>query len=501
MMSPSASVLKSWREYPAQFVYDNFKAEPDAWQQEALNAIGGEYKPVRRVGTKACTGPGKTAVLAWGGWHRLSCYGKKHKHPKGAALSITRDNLKDNLWPELAIWQQRSEYLKTAFTATKERIYANDHPDSWFLSARSFAKDADKAAIGRALSGLHSPFPFVLLDETGDMPAPVGQAAEQIFTGSPEDALIMAAGNPTSTTGLLYQICTKLRSQWVIITITADPDDPKRTPRVNIDLARDQIKEYGKENPWVMATILGLFPPVGFNSLIGIEDIEESMKRHYRPEDYAHAAKILGVDVAREGDDRSTLCPRQGLVAFRPKIFRNVRSNVLAGYVAQAEDKWDADGTIIDGTGGYGSGVIDAGFTMGRTWLDCQFAGKAFSPKFANKRAEILFAFADWIVKGGALPYLPELVREMTAITYTFQGDQFLVVPKKILKQTLGISPDLTDGYATTFAFPIAQKQRIPANIHVGAGGEYDPVARAISLMQQTSGRGEYNPFAPGGRS
>src|SRR3546814_4399999 len=92
------------------------------------------------------------------------------EHPKGASLSITADTLKDNLWSELAKWQARSQFLASVFTWTKEKIYANEHPETWFLSARSFAKDANPEAIGRALSGLHSQFPFILLDETGDMP-------------------------------------------------------------------------------------------------------------------------------------------------------------------------------------------------------------------------------------------------------------------------------------------------------------------------------------------
>lgn len=486
---------RAWREYPAQFVHENFGVDPDAWQIEALEALGGDYNSCRRVGMKACTGPGKTAVLSWAGWLRLGCYGKKGEHPKGAALSITKDNLKDNLWPEFSKWQPRSEFLSTAFTVTKERIYANDHPETWFLSARSFAKDADSEAIGRALSGLHSPFAFILLDETGDMPQAVGRAADQIFTGSPIDAAIIAAGNPTSTDGLLYQMCTKLRKQWRVITITADPDDPKRTPRVSAELARQQIDEHGRDNPWIMATILGLFPSTGFNSLVGLDDVEKAMQRHYRIDDYDFAAKIIGVDVAREGNDRSSFCPRQGLVAFKPRIFRNVRSHILAGSLAQSEDKWQADGVIIDGTGGWGSGVIDAGATMGRTWFDCQFAGSSPDPKFANMRAYICFQFAEWIKKGGALPYSPELLKEATSMTYTFQGDRFLVEPKAMIKKRLGFSPDLWDGYAVTFAYPIVPKPRIPSNIHVGTSGEYNPIARAQDLMNKNGGRGDYDPF------
>jgi hypothetical protein len=53
-----------------------------------------------------------------------------------------------------------------------------------------------------------------------------------------------------------------------VVSITADPDDPKRTPRVDIEWAREQIKLYGRENPWVMAYILGLFPPGSINALL-----------------------------------------------------------------------------------------------------------------------------------------------------------------------------------------------------------------------------------------
>jgi len=455
--SSAFNKIRSWRENPAQFVHEQFKVDLDEWQVEALEALGGSSQAQRRVCMRACTGPGKSALLAWAGWHRLSCFAKKGEHPKGAALSITGDNLKDNLWSELAKWQGRSEFLCQAFTWNKERIYANDHPETWFLSARSYAKDADADAIGRALSGLHSKYPFVLLDEIGDMPLAVGRAAEQIFTGLPVDAAIIAAGNPTSLAGLLYQICNKQAKRWVLITITADPDDPKRTPRVPVEFARDQINEYGRDNPWVMATILGLFPPAAFNALLGIKDMEDSMSRHYKEHIYDGEVKILGVDVAREGDDRSVIAPRQGKVGFPPSIFRNVKSNELAGHVAHKMKNWGSDGIIVDGTGGYGGGVIDSLAGMNITAHDCQFSGKPFSPRFYNKRAEICWLFAEWIKSGGALPYLPELIAEATAITYTFKGDKMIMAPKAEIKKLIGKSPDLWDGYALTFAFPITK--------------------------------------------
>jgi len=472
----ASAKIKSWRENPAQFVYDNFQVEPDAWQLEAMQPLGGEHQPRRRVVCKACTGPGKTAWLAWMGWHRLACFAAKGEHPKGAALSITKDNLDDNLWPELSKWQQRSEFLKSAFTHTKSRIYANDHAETWFLSARSFARDADAEAIGRSLSGLHSQYPFILLDETGDMPTAVSKSAQQIFTGGLVDGAIMAAGNPTSTGGLLYEICNA--NGWAVITITADPDDPRRTPRVDINHAREQIEEWGRDNSWIMATILGMFPTSAINTLLSLEEVEQAMKRHYRPDVYQHAAKILSLDVAREGLDSSILTQRQGLICLPQQKFRGLTSFPLANKVAATHNEWGSDGIIIDGTGGFGAGTIDALNAMGIPSLDCQFAGKADNPKFFNKRAQILWDAAQWVKSGGVLAPDERLKKQMTTLTYSYKGDKIIMEPKDIFKNRIGHSPDEFDSLGISFAFPVAKRQH---SILPGQNKPrvYDPLSRA----------------------
>lgn len=468
--------IRQWRVDPVKFVRDNFGIEPDAWQTDALTALGGETSPKRKLCMKACTGPGKSTMLAWAGWHRLACFAAKGEHPKGAALSITADNLKDNLWSELAKWQGRSKFLQSAFTWTKEKIYANDHPETWFLSARSFAKDANSEAIGRALSGLHSQFPFILLDETGDMPVAVGKAAQQIFTGSPKDAALIQAGNPTSTDGLLYESCVTGAAAWMIITITADPDRADRTPRVSIEHAQEMIQTYGRDNPWVMATILGLFPPAGFRSLLGIEDVNAAMERHYRESDYDFSARILGVDVAREGDDASVMFPRQGVVAFEPKVMRNMRTTDGAGIVARKEQEWSADATFIDNTGGFGGGWIDGLQMLGRRPIGVHFASSADDGRYANKRAEMWFRMAEWVKNGGALPKVPNLIAELTTPTYSFKGDKLLIEPKEDIKKRLGRSPDLADALALTFAYPV--KPRGLTLPQAPRPADYDPFAR-----------------------
>ena len=479
-MTPGQSRIQEWRINPVKFAYDNFKIELDGWQKQGLEKVGGPYNPRRKKGFKSCTGAGKSAELAIMGWHRLACFAQIGEHPKGAALSGEgRDNLMTNLWPELAKWQQRSEFLKAAFEWNRERISAKHHPDTWFLAARSYARDADLEAIGRSLSGLHSKFPFILLDEIGDAPVTLAQKAMQIFTGGVVDGLIAGAGNPTSTDGLLYHISVN-DTTWDITTITADPDDPNRTTRVDIEHAREQINLYGRDNPWVMSTILGQFPPQGFNALFSIDDVEKSMNGHLRSDQYDWSQKRLGVDVARFGDDATVLCPRQGLRAAPFVIMRNARTQEIAARIQEARRKWEHEIDIVDGSGGYGAGVVDALIQAGFPPIEFYGAGKADDPRYFNRRSECYFRMSEWVKRGGVLPKDAQLKRELVSHTYVLQNGKLRVEEKEQIKKRLGFSPDRADALSQTFALP-----DMPATVRTptsdwGQGvvlKDYDPLA------------------------
>jgi hypothetical protein len=472
--------VREWKQDAVKFVREVFHAEPDPWQREALTLMG---KPGRkRIGLKACAGPGKTAVLAWAGWHRLVCFGSRNEHPKGVAVSITGDNLRDNLWAELARWQNESTFLLESFTWNKERITAKDHPETWFLAAKSWAKSADPETIGRTLSGLHSRFPFYLIDESGDMPPNMIKSAEQGLT-SCEDGIILTAGNTTSQIGLLYEVSTRNRGQWDIISITADPEDPQRTPRVDAEWAREQINLYGRENPWVMAYILGQFPPGSINALLSIDEVEKAMSLHPRPENYEWAQKRLGIDVARYGDDRTVIFPRQGIVAFTPIVMRHARGSFvsvdIASRVMQKKMEWGAELECFDDTVGWAHGSIDVMRAAGHSPVPIAFDRPSADPRYFNMRAQMWMLMADWIKAGGSLPNTPELVGELTSPTYTFQNGKFLIEPKDQIKKRIGKSPDLADALALTFALSDA-----PGGVQDRFGGyakptnaDYDPYA------------------------
>ena len=151
-MTPAQSTIKRWREDPVSFVREEFKAEPDDWQVELLRAFADPNK--RRIAMKACKGPGKTTGLAWCCWNYLAT----RPHPNIAATSITSDNLGDGLWKEMAKWQMKSEFLKSAFIWTKTRIVARDHAATWWMSARTWSKSADQSQQADTLAGLHADY-------------------------------------------------------------------------------------------------------------------------------------------------------------------------------------------------------------------------------------------------------------------------------------------------------------------------------------------------------
>lgn len=97
--------------------------------------------------------------------------------------------------------------------------------------------------------------------------------------------------------------------------------------------------------------------------------------------------------------------------------------------------------------------------------------------KYANMRAEMYGCLRAWM-RTGSLPQMPELREQLLGITYTINTkDQIILTSKEDMMKDGKPSPDLVDGYALTFALPVA-----PAS-HSGGDhiqkplvvSEYDP--------------------------
>jgi hypothetical protein len=128
-----------------------------------------------------------------------------------------------------------------------------------------------------------------------------------------------------------------------------------------------------------------------------------------------------------------------------------------------AKAKWGSELEFFDATGGWAAGAVDVMRSNGLNPIDVQFAAPAFDPRYANRRAEIYFNGAKWLEAGGALPPLPEMTRELTAMTYTFHKGKFLLEDKDQIKKRLGLSPDFSDAWALTFGMVEMPGQELQA--------------------------------------
>lgn len=497
-MNPSAQQIALWRERPIRMAVEEFKFIPDAWQAEALEVFPSQDWNKLRISLQACAGPGKTALLAILNLIFIGCFGEKDLHPKAMCVSITGENLFSSLWPELAVWQARSEYMKNAFVWTKEKFFCKEFPAAWWIQARTWSKKADKASLGRTLSGLHAAYVMATLDESGDIPVEVLQSAEQILTSSFKWAKVLMAGNPTSHLGALYHAAVKAAKLWHIIRINGDPDNPLCSPRVNKVSNAEQIKLYGRDNPWVMAMILGQFPPESINALLSYEEVRAAMDRVVHPEMYSHMQKRIGVDVARFGDDRSSIFARQGLHSFgRPAMMRKLDSVAIAARVMVAIERFakgdpmDSVLCLIDDTGHWGHGVYDILNNSGYNTLPLTYHAPAANRRYANVTTEMHFRGAHWIKHGGQLPDDPELLEELISRTYTLRAGAIALEDKGIAKARLGRSPDKSDAFMNTHAIPDMPKMKRLSGNKSRQEADFDPFSH---FSDQQSEYGDFDP-------
>jgi len=469
--------MKVWLEKPQVFVREVFGVTPDPWQDDILEA----FPHNQRIAMQACKGPGKTALLAWLSWNFLVT----RPTPNIAATSVSGDNLRDGLWKEMAKWQNTSPLLQEMFQWTTTRITTKkkETQADWFMSARTWPKSGNSEEQANTLAGLHTDYIMFLLDEAGSIPDAVMASAEAALASCKEGHIVMA-GNPTHLGGPLYRAATSEKDLWHRVEITGDPDDPKRSSRVKEEWARQQIRKYGKDHPFVLVNVFGKFPPMSLTALIGPGEVRASMARAYKPYEIGNVPKVLGIDVARQGDDVSVIARRQGIQMHNMLRYRNVENGIIGASITnRVWREFDADAAFVDATGGLGFTWLDQLKVLGKSGIPVQFASKSNQPeRYANKRAEMFFSLIEWIRNGGALPPEDqdgsyEILRALTETNFTFYKDAMIIEDKDDIKDKLGFSPDDADACALTFAEAVSRKKEGPRTRQGSAMGAYDPFA------------------------
>ena len=200
------------------------------------------------------------------------------------------------------------------------------------------------------------------------------------------------------------------------------------------------------------------------SALITANQIEDSCQRPLDIPSYDFAPIVIGVDVARQGDDSSVIQIRQGLFCHEPIAMKLNDSMQVAAKVIEAisdlklkQNNSTVAAIFVDGSGGYGAGVIDRLRQLSYRVTEVQFGGKPTDERFNNKRTEMWWGIKYWIEQGGKLPVNPRLKRDLAAPQYTHANSagKMALESKENLKKRLTFSPDYGDALALTFAYPV----------------------------------------------
>ena len=221
----------------------------------------------------------------------------------------------------------------------------------------------------------------------------------------------------------------------------------------------DKLEEMKREmtDTEIRQELLCDFTASAANIVIPIDLVAEAAARNITQDQVEGAISVMGVDVARFGDDDTVITHRQGLCCHPQIKLHGLNTMEVASAVAAHYWKIKPDAIIVD-AGAMGAGVIDRLRQMGMpNVFEINFGGAAIdSDRYANLRAEIYFKTLEWLKAGGAIPNDTDLKSELTVTEYKYtSAGKIILQPKEQIKELTGRSPDRADSLALTFAVPV----------------------------------------------
>lgn len=454
---------------------------PEPWQVDLLVSVRDGLLTLNQAILTARAsghGIGKSAMVSWLILWALATF----PDTKGVVTANTENQLKTKTWAELAKWH-RLFIAKDLFRFEATSISSVDpgHERTWRIDMVPWSERNTEAFAGLHNKGRRI---LVVFDEASAIPDVIWETTEGALTDSDTEILWFVFGNPTRNSGRFRECFAggKFAHRWASAKI-----DSRTVSITNKDQFAKWIADYGEDSDFVRIRVRGEFPRVGSMEFISLESVNEAIGRE-DPALMPFDPIVIGVDVARFGDDASVIFFRKGRDArtWPPIILRGVDTMTLAGRVADAYSQHDADAVFVDG-GGVGGGVVDRLRQLGVPVIDVQFGSKSDrlgldEARYANKRSEIWGSLREWL-KVGALPPHDELREELIGPTYGFNArDEIQLERKEDMKRRGIASPDIADALALTFAYPVIPSEKksfgLPAQ-QAFAKTEYDPMETA----------------------
>ncbi len=198
----------------------------------------------------------------------------------------------------------------------------------------------------------------------------------------------------------------------------------------------------------------------------------EPVNRARKAEVESETSLLIGVDPARGGADRSTICRRRGRLAYKLEAHQGLDTMQLVGKLKVIIEKERPTKMFIDCIG-LGAGVVDRLAEMGyECVVGVNVSRAANNPdQFLNLRAELWSEMRDWLNQDMPvqIPDDPELQKELCGLGYKYNSSGRLQIESKVDAKKRGMnSPDKADALMITFAYGqhagtgVYQENRIP---------------------------------------
>lgn len=313
-----------------------------------------------------------------------------------------------------------------------------------------------------------------LFDEASGIPENIWSVTEGVFTEPIPDRFWLAFSNGRRNTGAFFECFHKHRNLWRHKQI-----DARTVEGVDPNTYQGIIDKYGKDSDEARIEVYGQFPNAGQRQFIPMDFIEGAVARA-TPEADPGAPLLMGIDVARYGEDTSVFAFRQGRDArsIPWQRFRKLSITELADRAVEAINQYNPDAVFVDG-GGVGGGLVDILKDLGHVVIEVQ-AGSSADDKneYQNKRVEMWARMKDWLPVG-VIPDDPELFDDLKAPEYSYhRNTNVLQLESKDEMKKRGLaSPDTAEALAQTFARTVARRDRNAsrARRRTQQATDYDP--------------------------
>jgi hypothetical protein len=449
---------------------------PEAWQAELLRRVGEGLSPDHAIMEAVASGHGvgKSSLVAWLVLWAMST----STDTRGVVTANTENQLKTKTWVELAKWY-RLFIARSLFRLEATALFSVDEKRSrtWRTDMIPWSERNPEAFAGLHNQGRRV---FVIMDEASTIPGIIWETASGFLSDAGTQRIWLAFGNPTRSTGRFREAFDE-GSAWHATRVDSREVSFSNKPQI-----AQWASSYGEDSDYFRIRVRGVFPRTGEREFISAALVAAARTREAEAQGFDPL--VMGVDVARYGDDESVILFRKGRDARSiPMVrLRGVDTMTLASRVVELALAYRADAVFVDGSG-VGGGVVDRCRQLRLNVHDIQFGGKADradivtqGERYANKRAEMWGSLRAWLPTG-AIEDDKDLSDQLLAPTYGYNGRDEIQLERKSDMRARGVaSPDMADALALGFAYPV-----VP---NAAAGG---PVPRG-PLVES-----EYDPFAP----